>query len=243
MTETTAENLPAFPPDVVLPQHVGIIMDGNRRWARNHKLELFKGHEVVANEVIKKLVTRAAARGVKYLTLWAFSTENWKRDTQELESLMGLFRQAFTKNAAELHAMGVRLGVVGDISKFPQDIQENVAKWVAESAQNTKIMVVFALNYGGRDELIRAVQSYITEGSTAENLTEENLADHLDTAGIPDPDLIIRPGGEQRLSGFLPWQSVYSELYFTPTLMPDFGPEAFDEALLEFAGRQRRFGK
>jgi undecaprenyl diphosphate synthase len=226
-----------------LPTHIALIMDGNRRWATSHKLDILKGHEYVANRVIEDLVTHCVKRGIKYLTLWAFSTENWNRDQREVMGLLQLFRSAFTRNAARLHEMGVRINMIGDRSRFPADIQENIAKWLADTATNDSITVTFALNYGGRDELLRAVKKMMATGVTAEEVTPEILATHLDTTDLPDPDLIIRPGGEQRLSGLLPWQSVYSELYFTDVLMPDFGPEQLDNALEEFAKRRRRYGK
>lgn len=225
------------------PKHLAIIMDGNRRWARQHKLEALKGHEYVANKVIEPLVDRCIEHGVQYLTLWAFSTENWHRDRSEVEGLMNLFRSAFSRNAEQLHKKGVRIQMIGDLSKFPQDIQDNVKDWLAKSAGNSKITVTFALNYGGRDEILRAVNAWQQSNSKSDDLTEAELAKYLDTATTPDPDMIIRPGGEQRLSGFLPWQSVYAELYFTDILMPDFSPAELDKALAEYAVRQRRFGK
>lgn len=220
-----------------LPQHIGIIMDGNRRWARSHKLEILKGHAFVADKVIQPLVEHCIAKGIKFITLWAFSTENWSRDREEVEGLMKLFRNAFHKNAAELHEKGVRLNTIGDLSRFPQDLQTNIAEWLEKTASNDQITVTFALNYGGRDEIIRAVNSL-----SEHPVTQENISEALDTAGMPDVDLIIRPGGEQRLSGFMPWQAVYAELYFTSVLMPDFSPAELEKALEEFARRQRRFG-
>lgn len=223
--------------------HIGIIMDGNRRWARQHKLEALKGHDYVANKVIEPLVLKCVEKGVKYLTLWAFSTENWQRDQAEVAGLMEIFRHAFTKNAARLHEQGVRLNMIGDVSKFPADIRENIQKWIEMSASNDKITVTFALNYGGRDELLRAIKKIAKDNpNELANISEEKIAGALDTATMPDPDLIIRPGGEQRLSGFLTWQSVYSELYFTDVLMPDFSPAELEKAMEEFAKRQRRFG-
>lgn len=227
---------------LVVPEHVAIIMDGNRRWARQHSFELLRGHEYVANELIKKLVEHAISRGIKFLTLWAFSTENWHRDQQEVAGIMNLFRQAFQKNAAELHEKGVKLNVIGDLNAFPEDIQENVQHWLQETADNNQITVTFALNYGGRDEIIRAINRWQSSTTRAE-LTLQDFSKYLDTASLPDPELIIRPGGEKRLSGFLPWQAVYSELYFTEVLMPDFNEVEFDKALEDFASRQRRFGK
>lgn len=219
-----------------LPKHVAIIMDGNRRWAKQRGLTTLHGHEYVANTVIKILVQKCIDLGIPYLTLWAFSTENWNRDEREVNGILKLFRQGFTKSSAELHKMGVRLNTIGDLQRFPTDIRDSVTEWLEKSANNTNITVTFALNYGGRDEISRAVQKFMTQPT-------ESIESYLDTAGMPDPDLIIRPGGEKRLSGFLPWQSVYSELYFTDTLMPDFQAEQLELALLDFQHRQRRFGK
>lgn len=227
---------PSQPP---VPQHLGIIMDGNRRWARAHKLEVLKGHTYVADKVIQPLVEHCIKKRIKYITLWAFSTENWSRDREEVQGLMNLFRSAFTKNAAELHEKGVRLNTIGDLERFPKDLQRSITEWLAKTAENDKITVTFALNYGGRDEIVRAVNNLELAGKV---VTADTLSAALDTAGMPDPDLIIRPGGEQRLSGFLPWQAVYAELYFTSVLMPDFTPAELDKALAEYAHRQRRFG-
>lgn len=229
-----------------IPTHVAIIMDGNRRWAREHKMEAFKGHEYVANKIIEELTEAAIAEGIQYLTLWAFSTENWNREEKEVSALMNLFRDSFKKNAKTLHEKGVRLNVIGDISRFPTDIQENVAHWLEESKNNTRITVTFALNYGGRDELLRAFNALLRQQATGhrqQQISENEIAEYLDTKGMPDPDLIIRPGGEKRLSGYLPWQSVYSELYFTDVLMPDFNAEQLRKAVEEYSRRQRRFGK
>lgn len=225
------------------PEHVAIIMDGNRRWAKKQGLRAIFGHEHVVNNVIEPLVDRCIARGVRYLTLWAFSTENWGRDKEELEAMMQLFRMAFEKKVEALHAKGVRLKILGEINKFPQDIAKRAKEWVELSKDNTAITVSFALNYGGRDEILRACRAAVSAGLSPEELTEESFAQFLDTSYMPDPDLIIRPGGQQRLSGFLPWQSVYSELFFLDTLMPDFTPDDLDRILEEFAGRTRKFGK
>lgn len=217
-------------------------MDGNRRWAREHKLQILKGHEFVAFERIQALVEFAIASGLSHLTLWAFSTENWNRERQEVDGILALFRRAFSKSAAELHEKGVKLKMIGDLKRFPADIQENVAKWLAISENNSTITVTFALNYGGRDEIIRAIHAWQAT-NPEQSLTEEAFSQYLDTAGMPDPDLIIRTGGETRTSGFLPFQSAYAEWYFTSVLMPDFTPEEFAKALDDFAKRQRRFGK
>lgn len=226
-----------------IPQHIAIIMDGNRRWAKKHKLLALQGHEYVSEKVIEPLVDRCIERGVKYLTLWAFSTENWRREKEEVAGLMQLFRHSFKKNAQTLHDKGVRLNTIGDMSRFPADIQKGVQEWIERGKSNTKITVTFALNYGGRDEILRAVKKLLSENCQPEKLTEEIFSNYLDTADMPDPDLIIRPGGEQRLSGYLPWQAVYAEFYFTDVLMPDFSPTELDKALEEYERRQRRFGK
>jgi undecaprenyl diphosphate synthase len=223
--------------------HIAIIMDGNRRWAKKQGLKALQGHDYVANKVIEPLVERCIELDIQYLTLWAFSTENWQRDQEEVMGLMNLFRQAFSKNAERLHKMGVRIKTIGDLSKFPQDIQKNVQKWLEDTAQNKSITVTFALNYGGRDELLRAVNTWHQSAAKTDVLTEVIMDSLLDSKSTPDPDLIIRPGGEQRLSGFLSWQSVYSELYFTDVLMPDFTPAELDKAVEEYNERSRRFGK
>ncbi len=218
-----------------IPQHVAIIMDGNRRWARQRGLFVVKGHRKVAEETIEKLADFALSKGIKYLTLWAFSTENWQRPKEELDGIMDLFRETFATSAAKLHDKGVRVASIGDLSRFPNDVREGIEHWVNETKNNQQLIVTFALNYGGRDEIVRAVKA-----------GGEKFADFLDTKrmlDLPDPDLLIRPGGEKRLSGFLIWQSVYSELYFTDVLMPDFDDREFDKALLDYAQRQRRFGK
>ncbi len=224
------------------PKHVAIIMDGNRRWAKLHGLQAIQGHQKVAREVIEQLVDHAIESKISYLTLWAFSTENWRRDPQEVNGLMSLFRETFGVSSSRLHDKGVKIQTIGNLSKFSQDIQDNIAHWKQVTANNTEITVTFALNYGGRDELVRAIQTWKDGAPNDQRVSEELISSLLDTANMPDPDLIIRPGGEQRLSGFLTWQSVYAELYFTKVLMPDFGPAELDRALAEFRDRQRRFG-
>ncbi len=231
-----------------IPQHVAIIMDGNRRWAKKQGLAIIKGHRQTAEETIERLADYALKVGIKFLTLWAFSTENWHRDQAEVEGIMNLFRETFSTATERLHEKGIRIHTVGDLSPFPQDIKEGIANWKTETAHNNQLVVTFALNYGGRDEIVRAINRFMTEKQDAKNqkITAELFANYLDThqeINLPDPELIIRPGGEQRLSGYLPWQSVYSELYFCDTLMPDFTEKEFAQALEEFAHRQRRFGQ
>ena len=224
------------------PLHVAMIMDGNRRWARAHGLEILQGHQKVAKELIQKLVKHAISKGIKYLTLWAFSTENWQRDPAEVAGLMALFREAFGQDVARLAELGVKLNVIGDLESFPIDIQAGIRGWVEKTAANQSITLTLAIGYGGRDEITRAVKKFLLAGGQAVSATPENISKYLDTAGLPDPDLIIRPGGERRLSGFLAWQSAYAELYFSQILMPDFDERALDEALADYEERSRRFG-
>ena len=237
--------------NIKLPKHVAIEMDGNRRWAKKRGLAAIAGHAYAVDKVVEKLIERAGELGVKYLTLWAFSTENWQRDEVEVSGLMNLFRKALMTKVKKFIAKGARLQLIGDMSRFAPDIQEGMKKAIEASQTNDKITVTFALNYGGRDEIVRAVNRYL---STFEDspcrmtykdcpLTQEQLEKYLDTAGMPNPELIIRTGGEQRTSGFLMWQSAYSEWYFTNKLFPEFTPAEFDKAIEEYQGRQRRFGK
>jgi len=215
-----------------IPKHVAIIMDGNRRWAKKQGLSAIAGHNYVVDQVIEPIIERCGDLGIEYLTLWAFSTENWGRDPIELSGLMALFKRGIMEKLGGLIKKGARLRMIGDLSKFSPDLQEGMRKAIKESEGNTKINVTFALNYGGRDEIVRAVGKGGVE-----------FEKYLDTAGMSDPDLIIRTGGEQRLSGFMMWQSAYSELYFTQTLMPDLTVEKFDLAIEEYQRRQRRYGK
>lgn len=224
------------------PKHVAIIMDGNRRWARARNLDPVKGHEQAAKQAIEPLIEKCTELGIPFVTFWAFSTENWKRDETELKELFNIFRFALGSLALRFISRGAKLRILGDINRFPKDIAEKSLEMINQSSKNNKITVTFALNYGGRDEILRAVKKIITEKIPAGEVTEEVFSSHLDTAGIPDPDLIIRTGGDKRTSGYLPWQAVYAELFFTPTLFPDFTPDELEKALGDFAQRDRRFG-
>ncbi|HCX25671.1 MAG: Isoprenyl transferase [Candidatus Collierbacteria bacterium GW2011_GWB1_45_35] len=223
-------------------KHVAIMMDGNRRWARARGLEPVKGHEYAANHTIEPLIEKCVDLGISYVTFWAFSTENWKRDEAEVKGILDIFRIAFGTLALRFISRGAKLQILGDMSRFPEDIAKKTIEMISRSSKNNKITVSFALNYGGRDEILRAVKKIITDKIPAEQINEEVFAKHLDTIGMPDPDLVIRTGGERRTSGYLPWQSVYSELYFTPVLFPDFTPDELEKALGDFAQRDRRFG-
>lgn len=216
-------------------------MDGNRRWATQQGLNILKGHEFVVENVVENLIERCGELGIPYLTLWVFSTENWKRDKTEVKGLMQLFRNALKTKVERFIAKGAKLNWIGDIGAFPQDIQDGLESARKASAHNTKITVTYALNYGGRDEILRAIRYLSPE--QAKNLTEEQFGQLLDTKDLPDPDLIIRTGGEKRMSGFMAWQATYAEYYFTDTLMPDFTPEKLEEAIDDYQQRRRRFGK
>lgn len=223
-----------------IPQHVAIIMDGNRRWAKSKGLSLFEGHKK-GEEKIEPLVDYAIELGIPYLTFWAFSTENWRREKREVEFLLRLYRENLAKKVDSFHRKNVRVNIVGNLSMFPKDIQEKTKDWMRKTKNNTKITVNIALSYGGRDEIIRAINKVINNKRS--HVTEKEFSQFLDTEGQPDPDLIIRTGGEKRLSGFLLWQSEYTELYFTDIYWPDFTPEEFKKAIYEYQHRQRRFGK
>jgi undecaprenyl diphosphate synthase len=237
-----------------LPKHVAIIMDGNRRWAKAQGKHPVEGHRHVVDHTLEPLVDRCIELGISYLTLWAFSTENWDRDKAELNALMQIFRLGFQRKTKNwLMNKNIRIRVLGELDRFPKDIAESCREWMEESKDNSGMTVTFALNYGGRDEIRRsvnrAIQAKLGDLSPDESvlggfqLSDADIAANLDTADMPDPDLIIRPGGQFRLSGFMPWQSVYAELYFTDVLMPDFSVEELEKALADYAQRQRRFGK
>ncbi len=243
-----------------IQQHIAFIMDGNRRWAKKRFLPIEAGHSEGAKR-IEPLVEQAAKKGIKYLTFYSFSTENWNRG-EEVGTLLSVFRRVLKDPMIDrLRENGVAVKIIGDLSAFPDDIKERVQVIIDESAHNDRITANFALNYGGRDEILRAINTVILsrakdlkslgkdslpavqDETRGFQINEETLGQYLYTAGQPDPDFIIRTGGEQRLSNFLTWQSVYSELYFTDTLWPDFKEAEFDKALEEFADRERRFGK
>lgn len=229
-----------------IPTHVAIIMDGNRRWAAARRKGPIDGHRQAATKAIEPIVEEAIRLGVKFVTFWAFSTENWRRDKAEIRGLMGIFREGLKEKIAKLHEKGVRVQFLGDLSKFPRDIVKQVLKGVETTSGNNTITVTFALNYGGREEILRAIKrlhEVIRDKQYAiRDLDEKMFTQFLDTNGMPDPDLVIRTGGEYRLSGFLPWQSIYAELYFTPVLFPDFSPTEFGKAILDYQSRERRFG-
>lgn len=221
--------------------HLGIIMDGNRRWARSRGLSVLKAHEA-GYETFKKITTYAFKRGVKIVTVFAFSTENWSRSKTEVSVLLTLFERALLKELSTLSEQGIQVRFIGDLSAFPKKIISKMLNTMEQTKKNKNGILQIAVNYGGREEIVRAVRTLIKNKIALDKITEKMFWNALYTNGLPDPDMIIRTSGEQRLSGFLPWQSVYSELYFTPIFWPDFTENNLDEALTEFDRRKRRFG-
>ncbi|MBU0619295.1 di-trans,poly-cis-decaprenylcistransferase [Patescibacteria group bacterium] len=230
----------------ILPNHIAIIVDGNRRWTKKHNLPPLEGHQHVTDHVLEPLVFHCLKLGIPYLTFWAFSTENWQRGPKFYKPLFKLLTSVLNKGIKKYQQAGVGLNVIGDLSRVPSPLVQLIKKRVNQSPKNQKITVTIGLNYGGRDEIVRAVQrlrDLEIWKSRDLDITEKEFAKHLDSADMPDPDLIIRTGGSQRTSGFMPWQTAYAEWYFTNILMPDFTISEFQKALDEFAQRQRRFGK
>jgi undecaprenyl diphosphate synthase len=230
-------------PDPSRPQHVAIIMDGNGRWARQRGLPRSLGHDSGAR-VVRSVVEHCAAQGIGHLTLFAFSSENWKRPEDEVSKLMGLFTFYLEKEVREMERSGVRLKIIGDRSRFAPRLQELIAQAERATAQNDRIVLHVAANYGGRWDMVEAVRRWqlAHPGQTLSSLTEQELAPYLSLADAPEPDLLIRTGGESRISNFLLWQAAYAELYFSDVLWPDFSVQELDRALAWFAGKDRRFG-
>ena len=227
----------------IKPQHVAIIMDGNRRWAAKKGLKPWAGHEQGVDTVYN-LMDWLEDEGVKYCTLYTFSSENWKRDVKEVKYLMKLLVIALKRHLKELHRRNIKLLVSGRIGELSDEVQNIITKALRLTKNNTKAVLNLAINYGGRTELLDAMKQIIADNIPANKINEEVLRKHLYQKGeLPEPDLIIRTGGEKRLSNFLPWQSVYSELYFTDTLWPDFSKKDLQAALRDFAERKRNFGK
>lgn len=224
-----------------LPTHIAIIMDGNGRWAAARHLPRMAGHRE-GTENLRRIITACVEFGVKYLTIYAFSTENWKRPKDEVSGLMQILADSLEKELGELHKQGVRLNHVGRLEHLDKRLSEKITQAIELTKDNDRLMLNIAWNYGGRDEIVYAVQEIIKEGIQAESVNDKTIAGHLFTRNIPDPDLVIRTSGEQRTSNFLIWQSAYSEWYFTPTLWPDFDKEALRKAIVDFGERSRRFG-
>jgi undecaprenyl diphosphate synthase len=223
------------------PQHVGFIMDGNRRWAKKHGFKVFQGHEAGVNN-IEDIVQYAKDKKIKFLSFWAFSTDNWKRNKLEVTALMNIFRNVLSGPLAHrLIKKGVKINIIGDISRFSEDIQERAALLIKNSKENKSIIVNLCLNYGGREEIITSINKVLKEGK--KTITEEDISSHLYTHGQPEVDLIIRTSGEQRHNGFLLWQSKNAEYYYSDVNWPEFDEKEFEKALEDYDSRQRRFGK
>jgi undecaprenyl diphosphate synthase len=238
-------NLPstttAIPDTGDVPRHVAIIMDGNGRWAKKRFLPRVAGHRRGV-EAVREVVKACTARGVECLTLFAFSSENWRRPTEEVNFLMQLFLKALEQEVEKLHANGMRFRVIGDLSAFDPAIVEHIRRGEELTAGNTRLTLTVAANYGGRWDILQAANRCRVE-HPGEEITEALLARYLALADCPEPDLFIRTGGEERVSNFLLWQLAYTELYFTPVLWPDFGAGALDEAIASYRARERRFGR
>lgn len=233
--------------DTIVPQHIAVIMDGNGRWAKKRGLPRTAGH-AAGSETFRKIAIYCQDIGVKYFTVYAFSTENWKRPPEEVQALMNLFRKYLKESIETMRQRHVAIRVIGDLSALPQDILDLIQETdaVADSIGENVTTATLCINYGGRDEIknaVRRIAKQVKEGILQpEDITEDTIGQNLYTAHMPDPDLIIRPSGEIRTSNFLLWQSAYAEYYFTPVLWPDFKPEDMDAAIADFHRRQRRFG-
>jgi len=222
-------------------KHLAIILDGNRRWAREKGLPTFEGHRV-GYERIKDVCRWCLKRNIEILTVYAFSTENWNRSKEEVKYLMFLLNKAFSEDAEELNKLGIKVNIMGSRDRISPKIKKNIEKIQEKTKNNKKMVLNICFNYGGRLEIVEAVKDIIREGIKPEKVTEELISKHIWFKGQPDPDLIVRTSGEQRLSGFLTWTSVYSELYFPRCYWPDFNEKELDKTIKEFERRNRRFG-
>ncbi len=230
---------------MLIPKHLAIIMDGNGRWAEQRHLPRILGHRKGV-EVVQTIVSESISMGIRYLTLYAFSSENWGRPQDEVEALMKLLGSFLKKELGRLQKQGIRLMAIGELDRLPKSVRTILQDIIKKTAENDRMVLTLALSYGSRSELTRAMQSLgkdIAAGKLqAETLTEDDIEKALDSFGLPDPDLLIRTSGEMRISNFLLWQAAYSELYFTETLWPDFSREQLLQAIEEYSRRQRRFG-
>jgi len=225
-----------------VPAHVAIIMDGNGRWARKRGKQRLEGHRAGV-ENLREVLNACVEFGIQYLTIYAFSTENWARPREEVLGLLNILDEVIETELDELHANGVQLRHIGRLERLAPGLQKKVRRAIDLTKDNQHLILNIAWNYGGRDELVHAVQSIVEKGLTARDITEDVVAAHLYTQDSPDPDLVIRTSGEYRTSNFLIWQSAYSEWYFTPVLWPDFNREELLKAIHVYANRERRFGR
>ena len=239
---THASSTREVPAHGEVPRHVAIIMDGNGRWARQRLLPRIAGHRRGV-DAVRATVENCATRGVEYLTLFAFSSENWRRPAEEVALLMQLFQAALSNEVERLHRNGIRLKVVGDIRRFDAKIRRLVEQGERLTAQNKRLTLTIAANYGGRWDILQAMNRFLKDNPAMETVEEQALASYLAMSYAPEPDLFIRTGGEQRISNFLLWQLAYTELYFSETLWPDFDAGALDQAIASYRARERRFGR
>ena len=238
----TTDSMPAGDQQAELPRHVAIIMDGNRRWARERGLSEAAGH-AAGVEAIRPTVEHAVRRGIKVLTIYAFSRENWQRSQVEVTTLIGLLEAAIRDETPKLVEEGVRVRLAGRISELPDDTRQSIASAIAATEGGERMTLNVAFNYSSRTEMVDAVKAFIAAGHSIDDLDEDAIAANLYNADLPDPDLLIRTGGDQRVSNFLLWQAAYAELYFCAAWWPDFDAGEFDAALAEYASRARRFGR
>jgi undecaprenyl diphosphate synthase len=232
-----------LPPVTAAPKHVAVIMDGNGRWAKKRFMPRVAGH-VKGVELLREMVRACLEREISYLTLFAFSSENWRRPKDEVSLLMQLFVKALEQEVEKLNRNGVRLRVIGDLSPFEPRLRELIAQAEATTAANTRLDLTIAANYGGRWDITHAINKMLAaQPEKRQGWEEADLEPHLSMSFAPEPDLFIRTGGEERISNFLLWQLAYTELYFTPTLWPDFNTAEFDKAIASFKERERRFGR
>jgi undecaprenyl diphosphate synthase len=224
------------------PQHVAMIMDGNGRWALQRGLPRLAGHKA-GTENLRRVIRASVEFGVKYLTIYAFSTENWGRPPEEVKGLMYILEDVIDRELNELNKEGVQLRHIGRLERLAPSLQKKVLDAIEVTKNNDRLILNIAFNYGGRDEIVQAIQRIMKDGVPPEKVTDEMVSKYLYTAGVPDPDLIIRTSGELRVSNFLIWQAAYSEWYVTPTFWPDFNKEEYRQALESFAHRDRRYGK
>ncbi len=232
----------ATPAGTDVPRHIAIIMDGNGRWAKRRLMPRVAGHRKGV-EALRGVIRTCAERGVSHLTVFAFSSENWRRPQEEVTLLMELFMRALENEVARLHENGIRFRVIGDLTGFSERIQALIRDAEALTRDNTRLTFTVAANYGGRWDIVQAMKKLMAGGVSSDEVNEAALTRQLSIADMPEPDLFIRTGGEKRISNFLLWQLAYTELYFTDALWPDFNPAALDEAIISYQTRERRFGR
>lgn len=223
-------------------KHIAIIMDGNRRWAKEKNLPSAMGHKKGVDS-LKNILRACNDFSIKYLTVYAFSTENWNRKKEEVEFLMNLVAVTLTNELAEMHKENVQIHFIGDLTKLSDRLQKILANAVETTKNNTGVVLQIALNYGSRDEIVHAVQKIVESGVKSDEIDEQLISENLYTAGVPDPDILIRTGGEQRISNYLLWQIAYSEIIIRSEFWPDFDKNSLKDSILEFGKRQRRYGK